>query len=220
MAVPRHFVELFQFRDPGLEETPESAAYYSSQIECPRCVGPRAAWHEQPTPIDVEVVQEPSCAISGVAAKCEVVRDDLLSVLAPYLRRVHVGRCTMRSVRSSHQWHTLCATRYDCLEAHRGRLCRHEMCPECQGIRNCTYSVSGGILSKDLDDRLVYLDSRNHILVESTLAKRLQLKERFPGLRYCWRYPVIEVPLDNEVLPGDAEWDGQIKPREPIAAPE
>lgn len=102
------------------------------------------------------------------------------------------------------------------LDAHRGRLCWHTYCAECGLVINHQFNGSGGIPKRALDDRLVYLDDFNRLLVDGVLAKQLQLKERFPGTRYYWRYPVIDEPLDNEVLPTDPDWDGAIRPRVPL----
>jgi hypothetical protein len=103
------------------------------------------------------------------------------------------------------------------LEAHRGKYCRHNRCKGCGTIGNKVFWASGAVLRRYLDSRGVYQDVYGGIYVRRVLAESLELERRFPDLK-LYKVPIIDEPLDGDVLPGDPAWNGRFKER-PIPTP-
>jgi hypothetical protein len=189
---------------------------YAAEVKCPGCYMPRSEWHEQPNPIDVVLEQPPvqGATLASVDSFPVLIRTDLLEALRPHMRGFVIGRCTKRSPNGTEptEYATLYTPRSAQLEAHRGPHCRHEQCAGCGRVWNNVFWAKGGILARNLDDRVVYQDVLGWIYVDAELAGDLRLREVFPDLRYYKKYPVIAEPLDGQVLPGDSGWNGVLRP--------
>jgi hypothetical protein len=215
-AAPKRFVALYSRSPLEFRALPKWESWYQAEIRCSRCIRPGLAWEAAPRAVDAHLCKPPAAAI--VSEGLQLIREDLMELLRPYWRGAYFGRCHLvrgAEVRPLPYYTALTPARL-CINAYRARHCGQHQCPVCGAIYNFVLDPAGAIVRSTLDDRLVYQDIwAGEIFVERELARRLQLRERVPGLRWLDTFPVIEKALDGDVLPGDEGWTGVFTPRSP-----
>lgn len=208
-----------------LEFTADSEVDYHGRFAC-ECYGLNAAWKANPVPIDIELKRPPKGTIAPVAMSdfC-VLRADLADALAPFLPGMLRGRVTFRNFRppADHPgWVTCFPGSGRGVETYRGPYCRHVRCPwECGSMGgNLVGWARGAIVRRDIGDQLAFFGRvAEAIYVRDTVIEEARLRERFPDLS-PYEFPVVDEPLDGEVLPGDPDWDGVFRPTEMPALPD
>ena len=177
-------------------------------------------WHLAPSPVNITIEMESSCAWVDTVAdiNIDLLHKDLYETIRPYCSDVVVGTVSLRTLSNCSSYISITAANAHRVRSDRGRHCRHAQFPCCKVWRNEIGWASGAIVERDLDGRPVCIGHNGNVLVESSLAKRLELSKRFPRL-WLYRIDVVEKPLDGEVLPGDPEWDGVFRPAPPPQLP-
>lgn len=205
--------------DDLLDLTPACEREYRAAHACRQCFGASAEWRRHPVPIDVEIVKAPRGPIAQIGGGCfaSVVRADLARVLEPHLPRPLFGSVAIRKPTATDRpgrWVTCVPGEGRGINAERGENCRHVFCVAgCGGSGNWIGWAEGAVVARDVRGVRAFFDfDFSHVFVSDELAGLLELKVRFPDLRFK-PLRVVEEPLDGEVLPGDPGWDGVFRPR-------
>ena len=216
---------LYTKYDDLLKMTWENVKEYRAAHACTQCFGASAAWRAHPVPIDIEIIHSPRGPIAVVGDCFPIVmRADLAETLTPYLPSPLFGRVTVIKPKLTDRpgmWVT-CAPGEGCgVETGRGKYCRHVFCVGgCGGGGNLVGWANGAVLRRDIGDRLAFFGSDlQTVFVTDALIGKLDLKKRFPDLRF-YEYDVVDEPLDGEVLPGDPGWDGIFRSGPDVFVPE
>ncbi len=178
-------------------------------------------WHLRPTPISITIEKESKAAWVDLLGDINVslLHKRVYEAIRPYCTDVVVGTVHLKENTVSSSFVTITASNASRVRSDRGRHCRHFQYDCCKIWRNEIGWASGAIVERELGGRLVCIAHNGNVLVESSLAKRLELSKRFPRL-WLYRIDVVEKPLDGEVLPGDPEWDGVFRPAPPPELPD
>jgi len=194
------------------DRTPASLSHYERTLKCRVCFSPGPKWMKDPTPVDCELIKRPKGILSSADSFPRLIRSDFLDVLQPHIPDAMIGECRVHKEPNPSGYFTVCFDPGGDLETHRGPNCRHETCAGCGRIRNAVGWAQGLVLSRCLDERLVYHDVSDAICMDSGLVEYLRLAERFPDLHFN-PVRVAAEPLDGDVLPGDPTWDGVFRPQ-------
>lgn len=209
--------ELRSRYDELAQATWASEKDYREKHACEQCYGLGAAWRAHPVAIDFDLLGAPRGPIAVIGGcDASVIRADLARALAPHLPRPLFGRVDLKKPRATDvpgRWVTCVAGEGRGIDTERGPYCRHVFCATCGAGGNCVGWARGAILHRDIIGRSAFFSNGlRDILVTDALINELDLKRRFPDLRFR-EFPVVEGPLDGQVLPGDPEWDGIFRPR-------
>lgn len=218
---------LYTKYDDLLERTTASEREWRATHACKQCGDPSAAWRAKPVPIDVEVVRSPRGPIASIGGGfvAAVLRADLARTLSPYLLKPLFGSVSVRRPTATDhpgRWVTCTPGEGWGINTERGKYCRHGPgCRECgRSGGNWIGWASGAVVRRDIDDRLAFFgDGYGQVFVTDALIDQLDLRKRFPDLRF-YEYEVVDEPLDGEALPGDPDWDGIFRPGPPVYYPE
>lgn len=217
--------ELLSKVDEVLTLTLASDKEYRAAHACKQCRSASAAWRAHPVALDVEVIKAPRGPISTIGGGCfaSVLRADLARVLAPHLPRPLFGKVAVRKPTATDhpgRWVSCVPGEGRGIDVERGLYCCHVFCKlACGNSGNWIGWASGAVVRRTIGDRLAFFSNRLDIFVTDALVEKLDLKKKFPDLRY-YEYDVVEEPLDGEVLPGDPGWDGVFRPKPPPEFPE
>ena len=216
--------ELYTRYDDLLELTADSEREYRRRFACKQCFGLSKEWRANPTPIDIELRRPPKGSIAAVADSglC-VLRTDLADALSAFLPGLMQGRVAFHKYtppKSHPGWVTCFPDTGSDIDTYRGPYCRHVICVGgCGGIGNLIGWARGAVLRRDIGDKLAFFGQvATYIYVQDSVLEQAKLRERFPDLR-PYEFPVVDEPLDGEVLPGDPEWDGVFRPAPPPEFP-
>jgi hypothetical protein len=180
---------------------------------CPGCTRPPRSWNEHPYPLDIVLQRIPTTVLTWLSFT--IIREDLLAVILPLWKHVVIGDVYIKkgTVLTPTRYHTAATPLPHVLEVNRNKMGKHKMCQACGAVSNHTFSMMGGILEKDLDDRMLYQCNDNQIYIDIVLYNKLRLGEKFGQLRLERKYPILKEPRDGETLPGDPGWTGKITTR-------
>lgn len=186
---------------------------YFRTIKCDRCLGPKLGYAD---PIPQYVTKRLKWSIELIFNTCpDVMKTELQAVLSAYLPQALWG--PVYSERRPGERKKL--TDYvswwvpyeHCIVTNRNLLARHEMC-SCGCVLKCNVNAKPALLRRYLDDRLLYSGTMHELIIDEVLVRQLDLRARFPDLTFD-RLPIIEKPLDGQILPGDPGWNGTLVPK-------
>lgn len=199
--------------------TPDWVSWWRTHMKCPDpiCSFPRRELSEAPRPYNIELLGACSACISSVECPGElgspvsIVREDLREVLLPFLKDAVWGECTLidHDARKQPHFYTIQVPRVFQISASRGKRCGHRQCPTCGRIMTPDFGKQA-IVRASLASREAVVDDCGSVYVSNTLADTLRNSIRFPDIK-LFPIPVIPVPEDDWVLPGDHEWDGSLR---------
>jgi hypothetical protein len=168
-------------------------------------------------PLDVEVIDVPTTSIVSIGmADARALRIDLFKVLKPHLKHAITGsvwHIDGAGKRSKLPYVTIWTPPRYRIDINRGEWSRHNVCPLCGVISPLNFNDKQAVAAWALDERMVYLSTREYLIIDLRLMEKLDLKARFPDLRTI-RVRVIEKPLDGDILPGDPGWTGKFEPQD------
>lgn len=185
------------------------------------CVELGQHWHLAPSPVNITIEIESPCAWVDTVSdiNIDLLHKDLFETIRPYCTDLVVGTVSLTTSGCPSSYVSVTATNANRVRSDRGRHCRHAQFPCCKVWRNEIGWASGAIVERELGGRGVCIGHNGNVLIESSLAKQLELSKLFPRL-WLYRIDVVEKPLDGEVLPGDPEWDGVFRPAPPPELPD
>ncbi len=168
-------------------------------------------------PINVELIDIPTATIVGLAlSDVLALHEKFYKAIARWLVgcvRGSVHHVTEKGVRTKLPYVTVWTPPHNRLDINRGEWSRHNVCPECGCITALNFNDKWSAVESALDNRLAYLSNREYLILDQQLMDRLDLRKKFPDLR-TRRVPVLEKPLDGDVLPGDPGWTGTFVPQD------
>lgn len=218
-APPKRRVFYFRSKhDELVRGTRDWAAWYKENIACPQFQHHLGReWRKRPKVIDVELAWEPRGNDAAVFdGTVSLLSGELYQVLKPHMRGLLVGDVAVKEKgenarRSS--WVSVAVPSAASIDPYRGRDGLHTQCPHCGQLASLNMNPEAeGIAQHALDDRRVYGDDNAMMYLDGDLVEELELKSRFPDLRFM-RRKVIPAPLDGDILPGDPGWDGVFRPQ-------
>jgi hypothetical protein len=165
-------------------------AHDRDHIWCPRCRRPEAGWDDSPFPIDLEIERAPQGCVARISQLGDVYSEPLFDVLRPYLPDGLDGTVVVNSRklgRFSVPYRTYFIKRAAELGAQRPpdlRVGRDTICAVC-GRRELNFSGDARVLSeRDWAGRRLAVDRSGALLADDELVRELQLKGRFPDIRF------------------------------------
>lgn len=212
----RCFYNLSDRRLEIMDLTPASQAVVDERYRCSGkgCPNLSSHWHRQPEPINIVVDRVTPAWIERIGHFDIMALDtELVDALAPHCRDILFGTVSIDEGYGDLQptrFVTVTAPAPRRIQSDRGQYCLHMRWPCCGVFTNTIGSADGAIVERTLDDRLIYIDQDGHVLVADELVKSLDLKHRFPKLRFE-RIDVVPEPLDKETLPDDPGWNGTLQ---------
>lgn len=220
-------MRVFELRtkyDELLSLTNDCDAIYQDLHACEGCGGLGANWRASPVAIDLVLRRPPKGSIAAVGGcgLC-ILRADLAGILAPYFSDLLCGRVKFRNHtpdRKHPGWVGCFPSSGKGIETYRGPYCRHVFCTSgCGGDGNQIGWARGAIVRKDIGkQRAFFGEVARDVYITDDVLSDTDLLARFPDLR-PYEFPVVDKPLDGEVLPGDPEWDGVFRPAPPPEFP-
>jgi hypothetical protein len=201
--------------------------YYQDNVRCHGsifngndyrfCTMSSARFNRERKPLDVEVIERPTTSVVHLGmADATALRNDFFKVLRPYLKKTITGEVwhlDETGKRTRLPYVTIWTPPENRIDINRGEWSRHNICPLCGVISPLNYNDKEVVLTRSLDDRVVYLSMRESLLLDLRLMQDLDLKRRFPDLRAI-RIQVLDEPRDGDVLPGDPGWTGEFVPQD------
>lgn len=181
------------------------------------CFGPRPEWQNKPIPQYVERVPPvPICPI--LAAGPNILSEKLTEVLRPHLAGGQFGPVYVEDIKGIRQvpFCTYSVPNQLCIVVDRSPFARHRLC-QCGCIISENGNAKAAILRRTLDDRLLYSSFMGSLYIDGRLIDQLDLATRFPKLEFD-PVPLIDEPMDGDILPGDPGWNGTLT-RRPIEIP-
>lgn len=185
---------------------------YFRSFKCDICLGPKKGNAEQLPQYVSKKLKWPIELMLNTSPNC--MSNELRRLLEPYLPHTLWGpvyfstRPDQKLELPYSSWWT---PQGHCIIGNRNLLARHEMCV-CGSILNANVNAKEAVLRRYLDERLLYTDQSNLFIIDEELVRTLDLRVRFPNLEF-WRLPIIDKPLDGQILPGDPGWNGTITPK-------
>jgi hypothetical protein len=185
---------------------------YFETIKCQECLEPKLHYHEA---IPQYVSQKLAWTIELMMnTSPNIMRNELRESLSPHLPHTLWGpvyfstRPDQRVELPYSSWWT--PPQY-CIVENRNLLACHRLCA-CGSIVDTNVNAKEAILRRYVDDRLLYTDTSNLFIIDDVLVRSLDLRTKFPDLKFV-RLPIIDKPLDGQILPGDPGWNGTITPK-------
>lgn len=200
--------------------------FYQDEIRCrgtmyngqetSHCPDLKKAFRARGKPLDVEIIHRPRTSTINIGmAEAFGIRNDLWTLLKPHLSTAIVGtvKLALAGKKAGLPYVTVYLPGQLRIDVNRGEDAWHTQCPECKMITPENFSDKKTAVSYTLDDRLVYFSTRDYLLLDGELVDQLDLRRRFPDLRFR-RIRIVDEPLDGDVLPGDPGWTGKFTPQD------
>ncbi len=205
-ARPKEIVYVRCTNDTVAAIPSEQEAWVRTGPRCKDCAAPSPMWDYRP--FEWTMCDQPV----GSLQYCEgfnVLHDDLLRALKPFLEHVHYAPVFWQNgSQRLQQPYTLFYVHRDWIfEAYRGKWSRHTPCRVCGVFKTKNAAYHPVIAARYLDHRRVYVDDVQQLFIDKALVKELDMKKRFPDLRFH-NVPIVPEPLDGDVMPGDPGWNG------------
>jgi hypothetical protein len=201
-----------QNHDPLLPSPDWWEQEYFRSFKCEECLGPKKGYD---LPIPQYVCRKPKWPYEpAFNTRPHIMHTKLREVLERFLPHTLWGpvyfstRPDQKVELPYSSWWT--PPQY-CIVDNRNLLARHRLCA-CGSILNTNVNAKEAILRRDLDDRLLYTDHSDQFIIDDELVRQLDLRTKFPDLKFV-RLPIIDKPLDGQILPGDPGWNGTITPK-------
>ncbi|MBY0111966.1 MAG: hypothetical protein K2Y21_04030 [Phycisphaerales bacterium] len=201
--------------------------YYQDNVRCHGsmfngndyrlCTMSSAQFNRNRKPLNVEVIERPTTSVVSLGmAEGLALRNDFFKAIKPQLKEMITGKVWHiddAGKRTRLPYVTIWTPPENRIDINRGEWSRHNICPLCGVISPLNYNDKEAVLTRSLDDRMVYLSMRESLLMDLRLMENLDLKVRFPDLR-ALRIQVLDEPRDGDVLPGDPGWTGEFVPQD------
>lgn len=200
--------------------------FFQESVRCPgriydgqivgHCTDFQKLFRIKTKPLNVEIINRPRTSVVDIGLHEALgVCKDLWKILGAHLPEAVVGTVTTvpPATQPAQAYQTFWMPAERRIDINRGEDSWHALCPECGSIAPQNFNDKEAVLFRSLDDRLVYMSNRNYLLLDGDLIDKLELRKKFPDLRFR-RIRIVDEPLDGDVLPGDPGWTGKFTPQD------
>lgn len=199
-------------------------SWFLEHVACPRNdyeLG--RGWRAKPAPIDVVLSSLPEAVVCGIDhAWIKLFDRSFAKALGSHLNGMLVGSVKMRTGHGRPKdcgYVSVLVPPNLSIDPYRAKECVHEQCPDCGAICSLNWAQVG-IVERTLEGKMLWgSESDGAFHIDEELAKKLDLRKRFPDLMLVHER-VIPEALDGDILPGDPGWDGvfriQVKKAKPF----